>query len=150
MFADKSEIDYRRYTAYTGSIIPGVQKTSSESDEGAAEEKTETKKKPELPVNLRISRLRNKLNDNIDNREKLNEYIKLCVEEGLYEDAHSVVEKYLKRHGSDNHTRYALAVILLRMNKRKEAKIELREILRKNPRFKEARDLLDRMRLGKA
>ena len=150
MVEGKDNINYRRYAAYSGSIIPPAKKQDATEPEKNTNKKEKSEAKPVLSDIVRLRRLRDKLESNFDDRNTLNEYIKLGTEMGEYEEVKERVKRYLGKYAADNHTRYALAVILLRQNERKEAKLELRKILQKNPRFKEARDLLERMRLGKA
>lgn len=86
------------------------------------------------------------MNDNIDNPKLLNEFIKLGYELEEYELIEGPIKRYLGRHSRDNGIRQSYAMVLLRMGNRRRAKIELRRILTNNPRFKPAREALERMR----
>jgi Flp pilus assembly protein TadD len=65
---------------------------------------------------------------------------------GEYQLIENYMRQYLSRHPRDNGIRQSLAMLLIRRGNRKRAKMELRRILQYNPKFNQARELLERMR----
>jgi thioredoxin-like negative regulator of GroEL len=99
-----------------------------------------------LPPLIRFRQLQSKLKDNIDDLNTLNEFIRLGYKLGEFEPIEDSMRRYLARHPRHNATRYSLAMLLIRSGKREKAPKELRKILQYNPKFHQARQLLERMR----
>lgn len=141
------KMDYRRYAAQKSRMI----KPAEPSDKPPPAERehpppAEAEKK--LPPIIRMRQLQSKLDANIDDLAALNEFLKIGYELEEYKLIEGYMSDYLQRHPNHHATRHSLAVTLIRLGNTRSAKIELRRILSKNPKFEQARQLLERMRKG--
>lgn len=146
---DKEEypIDYRRYAAQIGfPITPGKEIVEKQAQEG--EEPPREEKAPSIPPIQRLRMLESKVKDKLDDVKLLNEFIKLGYELKEYKLIEEYMRQYLGRHPRDNGIRQSLAMVLIRTGNRKRAKVQLRKILEYNPKFAQARELLERIRKG--
>jgi hypothetical protein len=154
-------LEYRRYSAFSTSPPKPVNPESEESETAAdATSATEsdsfsiqdatTASQPPInvPPIIRMRQLQSQLDANIDDLNILNDFMRLGYELGEYQLIEFYMRNYLARHPRHNATRQSLAMVLVRKGERVKAKKELRKILGYNPRFHQARELLDRMRKG--
>jgi len=148
--AEKNDfpIEYRRYLAGQGIDIH----SSNEADESAAAVNHASAQKPppdtepvKTPTQI-LKDLEYKVRDKPDDPGILNQYIKIAYEMGELEAAVTIVKRYVDRHPRDNGMRQNYAMLLVRTGKPSRAKVELRKILSYNPKFKPARETLERLR----
>jgi len=140
-------LHYRRYSAMSGSFIkktPQEQTSENQGEQTAAP--PEKPRKPELTPVQQLEKLKSKLDEKIDQVEVLSEFVKIAYELKAYDSIIEYSKTFLRIHPRDNGIRFNVGMVLLRTGEVKKAKIEFRQILRYNPRFKQARDILDKMR----
>jgi len=144
-------LHYRRYSAMSGSFIKKTpQEQTPENLGDQIESQTEKPQKPELSPSQQLDKLKAKLVENIDQVEVLSEFVKIAYELKEYDDIIKYSKTFLRIHPRDNGIRFNVGMVLLRIGEVKKAKLEFRQILRYNPRFKKARDVLDKMREEKS
>ncbi len=142
---DKFQMDYRRYAAQSSPIIKSVPQKEEEATP-EEEERKPAAQKTVVPPPIRLRQLQSKLDDKIVDVDTLNEFIKIGYDLGEYKLIQKYIERYLSRKPNDHATRFSLAMAMIRQGNKRKAKIELRNILNKNPKFEPARKLLERMR----
>lgn len=138
-------MNYRRYAAQKSSMIKPDKTPDKPSSEERKEPAPAEEKKILAPV-VRMRQLQSKLDDNIDDLNALNELLRIGYELEEYQLIEDYMREYLARHPRHHATRHSLAVTLIRLGNKRRAKVELRKILSQNPKFKRARQLLERMR----
>jgi tetratricopeptide (TPR) repeat protein len=155
---DEIPLEYRRYSASLNFNIKSKRLENSDLEADSIidatpdativnkEQPVASPPKMAMPPIIRLRQLQSKLNDNIDELPILNEFIRLGYDLGELELIEEYMRRYLARHSRQNATRYSLAMVLMRLGKREKAAKELRRILQYNPKFHQARQLLDRMR----
>ncbi len=150
--AEKEEmpLEYRRYLASLGLPVsqPESQAKTEDTETDAEKSPAQAAKAAPITPYQKLRLLEGKVENNVDDPKLLNEFIKLGYEMEEFELIADYVRRYLGRHSRDNGIRQSYAMILLRIGNRRRAKIELRRILTNNPKFKPAREALDRMRKG--
>ncbi|MBC8278472.1 MAG: hypothetical protein H8E46_09590 [FCB group bacterium] len=144
-------LHYRRYSAISGSFIKKIpQEQTSENQEEQNDNLPEKPEKPEMTPSQHLDKLKAKLDEKIDQVEVLTEFVKIAYELKAYDDIIEYSKTFLRIHPRDNGIRFNVGMVLLRVGEVKKAKLEFRQILRYNPRFKQARDVLDKMREEKS
>lgn len=151
---DDFHLDYRRYAARAGIPItppknPQVQENEHKSDEKL---KTDT---PALTPYQVFRAAAEKLEStpltkgNVNEYQKmLSEFIRLGYELEEYDTTIEYMKKYLGKRPRDNGIRHNLAMVYLKIGNRKKCKLELRQILKNDPKFKPAREMLEKFRKG--
>ena len=151
---DNFHLDYRRYTARAGIPIAQVKKPQDIHEKNKSGEKA----KPDNPAMTPYQVFRaaaEKLDstlvvkENLDVYQKmLSEFIRLGYELEEYETIIEYMKKYLGKNSRDNGIRHNLAMVYLKIGMVKKCKLELRQILKNDPKFKPAREMLEKFRKG--
>lgn len=140
-------LHYRRYSAMSGPLIkqtPPVQASENQGEQNAPP--PEKPKKPEITPLQQLEKLQAKLDQKIDQVEVLSEFVRIAYELKYYDAIIDYSKAFLRIHPRDNGIRFNVGMVQLRKGEIKKAKLEFRQILRYNPRFKQAREVLDKMR----
>lgn len=138
---------YRRYSAMSGSFIKKTPQEQASENKGEQNTTSPVKpEKPEITPMQQLEKLKSKLEEKIDQVEVLSEFVKIAYELKAYDSIIDYSKQFLRIHPRDNGIRFNVGMVLLRKGEIKKAKLEFRQILRYNPRFKQARDVLDKMR----
>lgn len=147
-------LDYQRYAARAGiPIITPKQQADTPKEELSAENSSPEPPKltPYQIFKMAGEKIENTplTRENVDEYVKmLNEFVRLGYELEEYEIIINVMKKYLVKNPRDNGIRQNLANVLLKIGQVKKCKIELRTIMKNDPKYKPARELLEKFRRG--
>lgn len=150
---DKEELPlhYRRYSAVSGSLIKKIPENAPLED-NAQPGNTQPAPPPKSAASpdQKMVKLRDKLDEKLDQVQVLTEFVKIAYDLEEYDQILKYSGRFLAIHPRDNGIRFNMGMVLLKIGDAKKAKIEFRKILQFNPRFQQARQILDKMRQEKS